>query len=149
MPASRSHPPKQRTTIIIETTGGAPVFHIPVPLNIVSRAPPGGAVKFVFRNIGGTPTFHVGGAEVGVGDEDAWDLGRVVRAVGERRVKIEEEEQRLWIDSGNGGTGSGDVRVWVKEEEEEVRIPGRDKGKGRERDLGEHILFIFDFWVIY
>ncbi|KAJ7279175.1 hypothetical protein C8J57DRAFT_1713060 [Mycena rebaudengoi] len=123
MPASRSHPPKQRTTIVIETIGGAPVFHIPVPLNIVSRAPPGGAVKFVFRNIGGTPTFHVGGAEVGVGDEDAWDLGRVVRAVGERRVKIEEEEQRLWIDSGNGGAGSGDVRVWVKEEEGEQPLP--------------------------
>ncbi|KAJ6575785.1 hypothetical protein DFH09DRAFT_1151069, partial [Mycena vulgaris] len=118
------------TKFIIETTGGAPVFHIPFPISALGALagvdPRGGSgsvsatgkgshresgdrgqrempnvdedVQFIFRNKGGTPTFHVGGADIGVCAADAWDLTRVVRAVmrgraaaeGDVTVKVEE-----------------------------------------------------------
>ncbi|KAF7344050.1 Aldo-ket-red domain-containing protein [Mycena venus] len=76
-------------------------------------------VKFVFRNTGGTPTFHVGGAEVGVAPGDAWDYATVVKAVmRERRLKA-------------GGEETPQVRVKV--EEETPRMLMKEKGKGAER----------------
>ncbi|KAJ6620478.1 hypothetical protein B0H10DRAFT_2021740 [Mycena sp. CBHHK59/15] len=113
-----------RTTFVIETTGGSPVFHIPVPLSLLTAAP--GSVKYVFRNRGGNPTFHVGGAEVGVSAADAWDYGTVVRGVREARImKLE-------------GTAAAqkknvDVRA-IKTEEGTPRISRKDKGK--EQDIG-------------
>lgn len=115
------------TTFIIETTGGAPIFHIPFPISSLGALAGTGHesenVKFVFRNVGGTPTFHVGGAEVGV-PPDAWDYAKVVKAVmGERRVKAERE---LAV----GGVETPHVRVKV--EDETPRMPATVKGKEQE-----------------
>ncbi|KAJ7257552.1 hypothetical protein B0H12DRAFT_1111164 [Mycena haematopus] len=127
------------TTLIIETLGGAPVFHIPFPISTlpflagVSREekgleqPPNDNndttepehVNLIFRNRGGTPTFHVGGAEVGVGPADAWDYTRVIKAVMAGRAARVAGENGL------------DVRVKV--EEETPRVPSKGKGKEKER----------------
>jgi hypothetical protein len=121
-------------SFIIETLDGAPVFHIPFPISYSGALAGVGNenenVKFVFRNRGGTPTFHVGGAEVGVSSADAWDYATVVNAVmRERRVKSEKDRA-----VGSGVAGSSQVRVKV--EEETLRIPGKgqDKGKQRQRE---------------
>ncbi|KAF7373963.1 hypothetical protein MSAN_00608800 [Mycena sanguinolenta] len=134
------------TTLIIETLGGAPVFHIPFPISTLpllagvssglsqgngleqgeNRTPHNKSgtelehVNLVFRNHGGTPTFHVGGADVGVGPSDAWDYTRVINAVMKGRAA------RVAGDNG--------VDLRVKVEEESPRIPSRAKGKERQRD---------------
>ncbi|KAJ7635839.1 hypothetical protein DFH06DRAFT_1220564 [Mycena polygramma] len=124
------------TTFIIETTGGAPVFHIPVPISLLGEHE---NVKFVFRNFGGTPTFHVGGAEVGVGPGDAYDYPATIKAViRARRIKREREEQELvMLEDGvvaAGPSSQGTPQVRMKLEEETPRVPKRSKGKEKARE---------------
>ncbi|KAJ7873477.1 hypothetical protein B0H14DRAFT_2719672 [Mycena olivaceomarginata] len=123
-------------SFIIETLDGAPVFHIPFPISYSGALAGVGNenenVKFVFRNRGGTPTFHVGGAEVGVSSADAWDYATVVNAVmRERRVKSEKDRA-----VGSGVAGSPQVRVKVEEETPKIPGKGQDKGKQRQREGG-------------
>ncbi|KAJ7696948.1 hypothetical protein B0H17DRAFT_1328978 [Mycena rosella] len=109
-----------KTTFTIETTGGSPVFHLPFPLAsfaALAEDSDTGHVEFVFRNIGGTPTFHVGGSEVGVSPGDAWNYPGVVRRVMEARARA------------MGG------EVTVKLEEGTPRIPAADKGKKKRGDI--------------
>ncbi|KAJ7445998.1 hypothetical protein B0H11DRAFT_394981 [Mycena galericulata] len=119
----------RRTRVVIETTGGSPIFHIPFPLSslaALAEVNPHGSdtqsenVELIFRNIGGKPTFHVGGAEVGVAPQEAWDYATVVKAVMQARSNAD-----------TGRTEDGQVRVKV--EEESPRIPHHAKGKGKER----------------
>ncbi|KAJ7196995.1 hypothetical protein GGX14DRAFT_671520 [Mycena pura] len=116
---------QQATTIVIETTGGAPVFHIPFPISTLNSLGSGGAasenVKFVFRNSGGTPTFHVGGAAVGVSLTEAWDYATVARAV-MQRVKTKGEPSSAVAPDG----------VQIKIEEETPRMLMKDKRMSRE-----------------
>ncbi|KAJ7092333.1 hypothetical protein B0H15DRAFT_833546 [Mycena belliarum] len=109
-------------TFIIETTGGAPVFHLPCPLSSFSALAEAAQtnIEFIFRNHGGTPTFHVGGAEVGLIPERAWDIGTVVRGVMDARARAAGEE------------------VVVKLEEGMPRVALKAKGKEREREGEEH-----------
>jgi hypothetical protein len=124
------------TTFIVETTGGSPVFHIPFPISslgalagIQGDGQENENVKFVFRNRGGTPTFHVGGAEVGVSPADAWDYATVVKAVmRERRLKVEGQSERA-------AEGVGMPQVRVKVEEDTPRMPAKTKRKGQEREV--------------
>ncbi|KAJ7153269.1 hypothetical protein C8R46DRAFT_1357168 [Mycena filopes] len=116
---------RRTTSVIIETTGGAPVFHIPFPLSSMAHISDTGDVQLIFRNSGGTPTFHVGGAEVGVAPKDAWDYGSVVHAV------MEERKRRV-AAPGGVGAGAGDVNVKV--EENTPRMPGKTSAKGKERE---------------
>ncbi|KAJ7435393.1 hypothetical protein FB451DRAFT_1571570 [Mycena latifolia] len=110
------------TTFIIETTGGTPTFHLPLPLSSFATVADlgAGSVQFLFRNKGGSPVFHVGGAEVGVSTGEAWTLERVVKGVMEERRRAGEE-----------------VTVRVIVEEEEVQIPQiakwKENRKGKER----------------
>ncbi|KAK6988571.1 hypothetical protein R3P38DRAFT_2660404 [Favolaschia claudopus] len=126
------------TTFIIETTGGSPTFHIPFPISSLAALASSSSsnnknnnnnphenenVKFLFRNSGGRPTFHVGGAEVGVSSAEAWDYATVVEAVmGQRR-------KRLPL-----GLGTPNVRVKVEEETPGVAMVGSGKGKGKEKE---------------
>ncbi|KAJ7618115.1 hypothetical protein DFH06DRAFT_1237085 [Mycena polygramma] len=124
------------TTFIIETTGGAPVFHIPVPISLLGEHE---NVKFVFRNFGGTPTFHVGGADVGVGPGEAYDYATTTVAVmRERRIKLEREGQELvMLEDGvaaSGPSSEGTPQVRMKLEEETPRVPKRSKGKEKARE---------------
>ncbi|KAJ7038991.1 hypothetical protein C8F04DRAFT_332784 [Mycena alexandri] len=112
------------TSVIIETTGGSPVFHIPFPLSaMVHIGDNANDVQLIFRNSGGNPTFHVGGADVGVAAGDAWDYGTVVRAVMSERRRV-----------AAGGVAE-DVRVKV--EEVTPRMSVKAKGKGKEREIAE------------
>ncbi|KAJ7730152.1 hypothetical protein B0H16DRAFT_1585571 [Mycena metata] len=110
------------TSVIIETTGGSPVFHIPFPLSaMVHVGDNANEVQLIFRNSGGNPTFHVGGADMGVAAGDAWDYGTVVKAVMSERRRV-----------AAGGV-AGDVRVKV--EDVTPRIQGKAKGKRKERRI--------------
>ncbi|KAJ6453353.1 hypothetical protein C8R45DRAFT_633768 [Mycena sanguinolenta] len=139
------------TTLIIETLGGAPIFHIPFPISslpLLAGMSSGASqenglgqgengiqnntnaaecehVDLIFRNHGGTPTFHVGGADVGVGPSDAWDYTSVVNAVmAGRAARV-------------AGANNTDLRVKV--EEESPRIPRQAKGKERQQDGEEAV----------
>ncbi|KAJ6485408.1 hypothetical protein C8R47DRAFT_1130092 [Mycena vitilis] len=122
------------TTFIIETTGGAPVFHIPVPISLLDEHE---NVRFVFRNFGGTPTFHVGGADVGVAPGEAYDyITTTVAVMRERRIKLEKEGQDM-LQDGMGAAGSssqGTPQVRIKLEEQTPRVPKRSKGKEKARE---------------
>ncbi|KAJ6521883.1 hypothetical protein B0H19DRAFT_684454 [Mycena capillaripes] len=122
------------TTFVFDTTGGAPVFHIPIPISSLAALTGDDSdgepqhVKFVFRNSGGNPTFHVGGAEVGIGPGEVLDYATVARAVMcKRHVEAEAEKHALL------GVGEG-VQVQVEIEEETPRVPRAGKGKERERE---------------
>ncbi|KAJ7087085.1 hypothetical protein C8R44DRAFT_991376 [Mycena epipterygia] len=129
------------TTFVIETTAGAPVFHIPFPISTLAEFAGASStgdsegpehVEFIFRNSGGTPTFHVGGAEVGVSSADAWDYATVVRRV------MRAREARVKAEAGGNavaGSSTGDgvqVEVRIKEEHETPRILQKGKRKTRE-----------------
>ncbi|KAJ7089036.1 hypothetical protein C8R43DRAFT_1050661 [Mycena crocata] len=145
------------TAIVIEVTGGSPLFHIPVPLSAIpglsggtarrggdgntqagsSNDAPDEKFQLVFRIKDGSPTFHIGGAEVGVSAADAYNYATALRGVVKARSKAKETRDRA---AGLAAFGSRDIRVdetprvRVKVEEETPRIPQRDKGKKRERE---------------
>ncbi|KAF8168832.1 hypothetical protein K438DRAFT_1983687 [Mycena galopus ATCC 62051] len=111
------------TTIIFKTLGGSPVFHVPFPISTLPALAgvPGDDnedVKLVFRNRRGRPTFHVGGAEIGVSPADAWDSATVIHG---RKAKAEQ------------GGAEGTPQVRVKVEEGTPRTPAKRNGKGKER----------------
>ncbi|KAF7305101.1 Aldo-ket-red domain-containing protein [Mycena kentingensis (nom. inval.)] len=111
------------TTFIIETTAGSPVFHIPAPISNLSTTE---NVCFHFKNLGGTPIFYVGRAEVGVTAADAVDYVGVVRRVAEQR------QQRA--------AGQLPQGVRIKMEQASPFVPISRKGKERERAVPQPTL---------
>ncbi|KAF8189249.1 hypothetical protein K438DRAFT_1971893 [Mycena galopus ATCC 62051] len=114
------------TTIVFDTSGGSPVFHVTFPISTLpALAGMSGNetedVKLVFHNRGGRPIFHIGGAEIGVTPADAWDSATEANAAMHGRGGSAEE---------GGVDGTPPVRVSV--EEDTPRIPANQKGKGKE-----------------
>ena len=116
----------RKATIIIETSGGAPVFYIPFPI-----FKPGGPtneqvhaneeVKVLFRNTGGMPTFHVGSSELGGAPEDAWDYV----------TGAKEGMQKLRMIRAGGEP----LQVRVEVEKETPTAPEKETGTGKKRDV--------------
>ncbi|KAJ6468819.1 hypothetical protein C8R45DRAFT_1078871 [Mycena sanguinolenta] len=74
-------------------------------------------IELIFRNHGGMPTFHFGGADVGVASSDAWDYtrvintgiaGRTAKVAGDKGVdlRVKVEDDSLTLESRRGRSGS-------------------------------------------